>query len=603
VEDPETLLLDWDRGYALYQGLVDLVQAADRYAGDDAEPSLQAAFELGNEGIHEGDAVKVGGARQVIEKTLFRALHNGLLAAAEAAYAPANPRPSHFRAQRRSLGLLGALEDRMLGRNTQGLVETERMLRRPPTEVDPETLAHALFVNWAKRTYRYTFHGLEDTAALGTPAAVIGAIEGKTYYRLVASDLAAKVEGADIDATLRVWDEWAEAIGASDLQRATLASETLQSQLCAYQSSLGIVPCTASEDEAPTTPTLLAHLDPSSSDAQAVALAADLLVALDAGDGPLAGMTWEGDLEAWATAKDAELGTGFAAAVKALLAQEDPPSLDLVAAKWKLVHLLLEAFKAESKSLVVDQVGGVGSVEAQLLAWDVCFSYFHSALRTLAQEADAFAEDTTEADILRGFELVSVGVQDGDPRIAGAGRQIVEKTLFRVLYHQVRLHARAARDGDSPEDAGAALGALLAIADRVETKVSAEKWADVLAQLDGSTQPSSIDFALVEEAMLEAFAQRTFNYTRHAEMNPEAYGTPAGYAQAVEGHTYFQLIRADLLERLDADGAAWERQWQRWISAIETGDVARGKAASTFLASETEGVCAYELALGMSECR
>ncbi|MFN7132759.1 MAG: hypothetical protein ACK4N5_11810, partial [Myxococcales bacterium] len=505
VKPQAELLAGWEAGLRVFLALKPFFDVADEAAKDTAFAEARAAFDAGNVGIQENDFVAVGGNRQIVEKTWFRAMHHLTVARAKQAEALANPTEAHFVAQRRSLGALWLLQDRMAGRNSKGYVLATRMLSRPLNEVDAEAIEKELFINWSKRTYSYVAHAVNDPKLLGTAGATIQAIEGRTYYKLVAADLKKHLPSADTAATLQVWEKWIEAIRSADAAAAAEASAVLKAQVCDYQKALGIPACTNSEDVKAAAVNLGKNLSGGSTVESALKKVADFVREADANDAEKTAEAYAGELKTWVQSVDAATGKSFDAKIAGLIGQ-DATQADLAAAKWALYAAIVEIFKKDSKAKVTDKVGGVtASVEEQLKEWDVNHLYFVHGWQPLAKLVDAAKPaEATEAASVAGFERVNLGVQDQDAREAGAGRQQVEKTAFRIFYELVALYAKQAKDHNDVIARQQALGALDVLGDRVSGKVEAAEYTALRDMLTGS--PSGIDVEQVKKTMLRAFA-------------------------------------------------------------------------------------------------
>jgi hypothetical protein len=621
------LLHQWDRGWAITQALLPLGKPVDAL-GDSIAADLQAAFDAGNLGIQANSHFAVGGARQTVEKTLLRLLDRLVVTATQEARALANPTPANFRAQKRAEAYLGSVADRLEGRNSRGLADLRKMLAGPIIEVDPQLAGTALQIAWARRTYKYTRHATDDPTLIGTEGGALSAVEGKTYYRIIAPGTKLAV-GADTAATLAVWDAWIEAIQAGDVAGAKAAGAKLEAEVCGYQKALGLGECAHDKD----TPASKSTFTGCDTDAEcgggscltpgacitdspcgrcAATLEPDLLAtaeafrevidAIDAGDRAAALAKYLAAVSPGIIATDATLklegDQSLDPQVKALLAEGTSRVHNLLA-KWTLRDSSLRVFKKFS-SEVVSSVGGAGSIQERLTTWETVLLAFAYGWWSVGLAEDAAAISVT----LDGFDRANAGLQDDDPWEAGAGRQAIEKTAYRILVATVLNHAAAAKsEGDAglaAEHAAEAYGALTLLGDRVSEKVGPEAYAALVAQLDGTTLASAIDTTLVATSVLQALAQRTFKYTKHAEDSPELYGTADGYLKSVEGATYFSCIATALYTSLAADAATWDKMWSRWQSAIATGNTTRGAPTSDFL--ET-GVCDFEKALGMEACK
>jgi len=245
VDDPDAA---WSEAHCLWTG------ALASLAADAGEPglaqSIDAAFADGHDGIAGApgaasvDDWKTPPARQVIEKSLFTAAHRRVLA--EAALAASGDRS----AARRALELFQILEDRLEGRNTPGIALVEGMLGDPGATIDVDAIATAMNIAFAKRTRKYCSDAI-DSGLLGVPAGYEGALEGRTYQRLIDPDMSARIAGQGFDAAAYAgaWDDFVDAVQIGDAAAAASLSAELVQWNCAYQAALGIAACTASDDE------------------------------------------------------------------------------------------------------------------------------------------------------------------------------------------------------------------------------------------------------------------------------------------------------------------------------------------------------------------
>lgn len=249
---PALLYAAWDDAYCYFDAVLrPHAQAADALARElePTEAAIQAAFEQGHGGIESEaasfaiDEWSVPAAKQVAEKTLFRAIDRRVLELATRAQAEGDPLLA-----RRALGLFQLLEDRMAGRNTPGIAIIEADLAGDPSLIDPAAIRRELDVAWAKRTRRYADLALQE-GTVGVPAGFTGANEGRAYAHVVIPAMEAALDGFDGADHLAQWDAYVEAIRTDDPVAAQAASDALTPPLCAYQAALGIAACTGTDDE------------------------------------------------------------------------------------------------------------------------------------------------------------------------------------------------------------------------------------------------------------------------------------------------------------------------------------------------------------------
>jgi len=89
----------------------------------------------------------------------------------------------------------------------------------------------------------------DPATSAGTAKGVTGAYEGRTYAKLIAYDVAAKVSGVSEDAFLAEWDTYVTAVEDGDQAAVSAAPSNLVTWVCEYQAVLGIAECTDSVDE------------------------------------------------------------------------------------------------------------------------------------------------------------------------------------------------------------------------------------------------------------------------------------------------------------------------------------------------------------------
>lgn len=242
----------WDEAHCVWQGALKRLAARAESAawaapGDPIVADIEAAFAAGHDAI-AGEAPatsiddwRVPPARQIVEKTLFRAVQRDLVH--HAGVAPMKEDPV---SAARALGALGLVRDRMQDRNTPGIAQIEAMLTGDPALINAQAIAVELDVAFAKRTRGYCDKAFED--GLGIPTSYKGAVEGRTYGKLLAAGMrAAKL---DPEPYLADWEEYVALVRAGDDEPAARAvSQRLIDATCSYQAQLGVVACTSDQDE------------------------------------------------------------------------------------------------------------------------------------------------------------------------------------------------------------------------------------------------------------------------------------------------------------------------------------------------------------------
>jgi hypothetical protein len=243
----------WDEGHCLWVGaLRPLGVAGDAVTWHSVDETIVAeiddAFAAGHDGLSGTppatalDDWRVPPSKQIIEKSLFRAAHRQIVELATAARDTNDPVAASS-----ALALFGVVEDRLDGRNTPGIAQLKAMLAGEPAAIDPDAILSELDIAFAKRTRAYAAIADED---LGVPAGYKSAVEGRTYARLVAPGIAARLPKTDLAAFLADWDAYPDLVRAgTDLDATRAVSERLVATLCAYQAVLGVAACTPDADE------------------------------------------------------------------------------------------------------------------------------------------------------------------------------------------------------------------------------------------------------------------------------------------------------------------------------------------------------------------
>jgi hypothetical protein len=248
---PEQRYAAWDEGYCVWNGgLKDLATRAQSAAwvapGDPIVADIDAAFAAGHDAIGGDGAAtaidewRVPPARQIIEKTLFRAAQRDIVHLAVGAKMAGDPVSAA-----RALGEFGIVRDRLTDRNTPGIALIEGMLAGDPAMISGELIAIELDKAFAKRTYAYA--GM-PADGLGVPTSYKSAVEGRTYAKLIVAGIAAAM--MPTEDYLADWDEFVELVRTgSDMAAAEAVSQRLLDVTCNYQKALGIATCTSSDDE------------------------------------------------------------------------------------------------------------------------------------------------------------------------------------------------------------------------------------------------------------------------------------------------------------------------------------------------------------------
>lgn len=243
----------WDEAHCVWTGaLRPLAVAADAVGWHSVEETITADVDAALAAGHDGlsgeppatalDDWRVPPARQIVEKSLFRAAHRLVIEHATSARDNTDPV-----AARKALELFGVLEDRLTDRNTPGIAQIEAMLTGAPAAIDPDAILRELDIAFAKRTRAYAAIADED---LGVPSGYKSSVEGHTYALLIAPGLA-RVPGLDLAAYQTDWNAYPALVRAGDDLEATHAlSQRLVDATCAYQTALGIAACTPDADEA-----------------------------------------------------------------------------------------------------------------------------------------------------------------------------------------------------------------------------------------------------------------------------------------------------------------------------------------------------------------
>ncbi len=242
----------WDEAHCLWDGDLRSLAAAGEAATWPGAPDtivadIEAALAAGHDGLSGEppatalDDWRVPPSRQVIEKSMFRALHRRVIDRAAAARDGADPV-----AALEALELFRGLAGRLRGRNTPAIAQIEAILAGDPAAIDPDAILTELDIAFAKRTRNYAEIPAEE---LGTPGGYKSAVEGRTYAYLLAAGIAARVPAVDIGAFLGEWGAYPDLVRAGDPAAVAPLSARLIEATCAYQTALGVATCTGSDDE------------------------------------------------------------------------------------------------------------------------------------------------------------------------------------------------------------------------------------------------------------------------------------------------------------------------------------------------------------------
>lgn len=242
----------WDEAHCLWDGaLRHLAERAQDEGwsteGDPIVADVDAAFAAGHDGISGEppataiDDWRIPPQKQIIEKTIFRAAHRDIIGQAIGAAMGADATRSA-----RALGVFGIVRDRLEGRNTPGIAVIEGMLAGDPAMINGTTIAFEMDKAFAKRTRNYADQAFSE--GLGIPPSYKGAVEGRTYAKLIVAGMGSAM--LDTDAYLADWTEYAELVrtGADEAAAMTVSQRIIETT-CTYQGLLGIAACTGSDDE------------------------------------------------------------------------------------------------------------------------------------------------------------------------------------------------------------------------------------------------------------------------------------------------------------------------------------------------------------------
>jgi len=326
--------------------------------------------------------------------------------------------------------------------------------------------------------------------------------------------------------------------------------------------------------------------------------AAKLTEAVRAGDAPGALAAYTGtDLQTLVVQIDGAEGTADAA-ITASLAIGD--ATELAAVEGRLHAALI--------GHLLSQLAAVkGGTMDHYASWDEAHCIWDVAVRPIAVEADAVTwtsiDETIAADIDAGFAAGHDGLQ-GEPPATSAddwqvppNKQRVEKSIYRAIQRVLVENATRARDDGDPARARYALELFASVENRLAGR-NTPGIEQVRTILGGD--PAMIDPAAVLLELEIAFAKRTRTYSSGA-IDDNALGVPTGYEGAVEGGVYAKLLAPGLLDKVagfELNGylAAWDRYAELVRGGTELEEL---NAISKYL---VDTICAYQTALGVSEC-
>ncbi|WP_434416306.1 hypothetical protein [Nannocystis pusilla] len=242
----------WDEAHCVWDGglrsLAERAQTAGwEGAGDPMIADIDAAFAAGHDGLSGEppataiDDWRIPPNKQIIEKTLFRAAHRDIVGQAIGATMAVDATLAA-----RALGVFGIVRDRLEGRNTPGIAVIEGMLAGDPAMISGTLIAIEMDKAFAKRTRNYADQAFSE--GLGIPPSYKGAVEGRTYAKLIVAGM--KSAMMNTDAYLADWETYAELVRTGEDEAAAMeVSGRLIDATCAYQTALGIAACTGSDDE------------------------------------------------------------------------------------------------------------------------------------------------------------------------------------------------------------------------------------------------------------------------------------------------------------------------------------------------------------------
>ncbi|MBZ5714325.1 hypothetical protein [Nannocystis pusilla] len=242
----------WDEAHCVWDGGLRLLatraqEEGWKTEGDPIVADIDAAFAAGHDGI-SGDAPataiddwRIPPQKQIIEKTLFRAAHRDIIGKAIAAADAADATQAA-----RALGVFGIVRDRLEGRNTPGIAVIEGMLTGDPAMINGTVVAFEMDKAFAKRTRNYADQAFGE--GLGIPPSYKGAVEGRTYAKLIVAGMSSAM--LNTDAYLADWEDYAELVRTGEDDAAAMEiSQRIIDTTCMYQTLLGIAACTGSDDE------------------------------------------------------------------------------------------------------------------------------------------------------------------------------------------------------------------------------------------------------------------------------------------------------------------------------------------------------------------
>jgi hypothetical protein len=279
----------------------------------------------------------------------------------------------------------------------------------------------------------------------------------------------------------------------------------------------------------------------------------------------------------------------------------------LIAAEFRIHTLFSQLIRTRTNDISVAPPDMATPVGLRYAAWDEAYCYWVGALRPFAEEADALGlvpgEDAAVTDIEFGFEYGHSGIESEaasfaiDDFVVPPGKQVLEKSMFRVQTKLVIDWAERAATANDPLAAQVADGHFQLIEDRLEGR-NTPGITIIEDALAGD--PMAIDVDVIEREIAIAFFKRVRTYTDQA-LGGEAIRTKDNVKGAWEGWTYVKLVLPAMVRDLPGfDGAAHMQAWLDYRNAVEADDRATAEARSTVL---TQANCDYQTTvLGLAAC-
>jgi len=325
---------------------------------------------------------------------------------------------------------------------------------------------------------------------------------------------------------------------------------------------------------------------------------------------------------------DRELGA--AASARCRSAMTHAAELTKAIAAGDAVAALAAYAGTDLQTLVIEIDGAEGSADATITAslaigdgtelaaveegstdhyatLDEAHCLWDGGLRGLAEAADAVTWTTIDeqivADIDAGFAAGHDGLR-GEPPTSSPddwqfppNKQRVEKSIYRAIQRVLVENATRARDDGDPARARYALELFASVENRLAGR-NTPGIEQVRTILGGD--PAMIDPAAVLLELEIAFAKRTRTYSSSAIEDNEL-GVPGGYEGAVEGGVYAKLLAPGLLDKVAGfELNGYLAAWDRYADLVRGGtELEELNAISKYL---VDTICAYQTALGVSEC-